>query len=201
MKALISLVLVLSIFGCTHVPLIQGEHRATTVKVLAENGYASGVVIAPKRVVTNNHVAQIPGLKINGKPTRVLGVDEANDVAILEAEVDCPCAPIAKEAPKPGDEVEVVGYPMQHVIEGIKTFFKGHVFGDIKDPARTLFSGFAMPGSSGGGIYNKKGELVGITSGVPTWGGTMFGGVQLIHAIVAGVTHSALVAIVKANLV
>lgn len=174
----------------------QPIDRLTTVRVTTDNGYGSGVIIAPNRVLTAKHVAEIPEIKVNGKPTKVLAVSETDDVAVLEADVACPCAPVARDL-QIGEEIVIAGYPMQHIIEGILVRMRGEFLGYIKENF-ALFTGFAMPGSSGGGIFNRKGELVGVVSGVPVWDVMgPFGPPQLVNNLVASPTLKAIIEVIK----
>lgn len=146
----------------------QPLDRMTTVRVqIGDSGYASGVIIAPKRVLTAKHVAEAGDLMINDKPAKVLAMHEKSDVAVLEADVACPCAPIAKEV-KIDEEVVLSGFPLQHMLDKLLVRFTGIFLGNVHEYF-ALFSGFAISGSSGGGIYNKKGEIVGIIDGIPSF--------------------------------
>lgn len=174
----------------------QPMDRLTTVRVTTDSGYGSGVIIAPKRVLTAKHVAEIADIKVNGKPTKVLAVAEDSDVAVIEADVACPCAPIAREV-QVGDKVIIAGYPMQHIIDNTLVRMAGEFLGYMKDQF-ALFTGFAMPGSSGGGIFNIRGEIVGIVSGIPAFPAFgPFAPPQLVPQLVASPTLKAILDVIK----
>ncbi len=202
MKPVVAVLLSLVLVACGNAAAptdqLVSADRQTVVRVYNDNGYASAVIVAPKRVVTAAHVADIPDILINGKPVKVLAKDEDSDVAILEAEVDCPCAPIAKEV-KVDDEVYIIGYPLQHMIDKVQIKVAGLFQGWLREGKFALFSGFAMPGSSGGGIFNKHGELVGVTSGIPIF---PFQGMipQMVFTMVVSPSLDAIKAIVKGHL-
>ena len=165
--------LVLILVGCEasmhDVRQADFSRQATIPVEMDTRGVASAVVIAPKRVLTAAHVAADDfKVVVNGKPTKVLYIDEKADVAVLEAEVECPCVPIADQV-SVGEETSILGFPLQNIIGRVQVRAIGEFLGKMEDTARSLFYGFAMPGYSGGGIFNKKGELVGVVSGLPAF--------------------------------
>ena len=104
-----------------------------------------------------------------------VNVEEGVDLAILEVNVTNPkkyrSVPISKQM-KIGDPIIVIGYPgyAQRVVEF--SFERGRIT-NIKDALSTHTEGsfkiiesdaYANYGSSGGGIFNEDGELLGITT-------------------------------------
>ncbi|NRF81908.1 trypsin-like peptidase domain-containing protein [Vibrio coralliilyticus] len=73
-----------------------------------------------------------------------------------------------------GDDVSHIGYPIGLPISSSKGLYIGDIFVDGWDKCqKSASTGVVMAGMSGGGVYNKDGELVGInhgyTNGIITW--------------------------------
>ena len=146
----------------------------------------SGVVIRcekgqKKRVITAWHVVDylnyikspiLAGSKKTGKIQvfSIVKPDPANDLGILEGLLPekeaCPTAPIARDLPEVGDAVYVVGEPMGHegnISKGIlSNVYVNEAHGGATMVYRT--DAAVAPGNSGGGMFNSKGELIGIIS-------------------------------------
>jgi tetratricopeptide (TPR) repeat protein len=144
------------------------------VEVLDSDGKptatASAVAIAPDRLVTNAHVVKAGdsiriyrGEKVSGE-VRVLAIDEKRDLALLRV-VGLAAQPVAvrrSETIAIGQRVYAIGNP-----EGLElTFSEGIISGVRKTEERTLLQTTApiSPGSSGGGLFDAEGKLVGITT-------------------------------------
>ena len=202
MKYLLMSLALFLVVGCSH---ISNTDRQTTVQVLSEDGNASAVMVAPNRALTAAHVTRMEKLTIDGKPAKVLKVDELADVALLEVDRDCPCATVASIPVAVDGAISMIGYPIASVIDNKQVRVLGHFLFDLSyanaNVKRTfsIYWGFSAPGSSGGGVYNADGELVGIISGIPSLPGTggMFGQPQLIFNIVAAAPLEAIKAILK----
>ena len=150
---------------------------AADVKILLDQSHGSGFFINDNLVVTAAHV-------VNGKSKRldlrmsdgslrkatVLWTADTSDIALLAADgTDVAPATIACEAPKVGDEITMVGNPLS--LEKITAF--GRIAGDELKIGHwdsvMVVSGPVIPGQSGGAAYNSKGEVVGVTVGLPMW--------------------------------
>ena len=130
----------------------------------------SGFVIAKNIVVTNHHVvqgAQAGFVKFVGdnnryKITRILRVDEAADLALVEvAAPHVAPLPLSGDAtPDPGEEIYAIGAPKG--LDG--TFSKGNISSvRVIDKSQLLqITAPISAGSSGGPILNTKGEVVGV---------------------------------------
>lgn len=155
-------------------------------KGLLLSATGSGIMIADGIVATNNHV--IDGAKkievllnINGEQrsytARVLCVDKTNDLVLLSIKddkytsVDMPPFKILPNVVDVGASVFTMGYPMTDILgeelkvtDGIISSKSGYD-GDI---VTYQISAPIQPGNSGGALFDKKGNLVGITNaGVP----------------------------------
>jgi S1-C subfamily serine protease len=117
-------------------------------------------------VLTAKHVAVIPDLRlvINNVSLKVESIyHDTLDVAILRCVSASPVAPVRCQFsdPRPLDVVYTVGYPLG--ISQVVTI--GIINQSVTNIAEGgwLCSSPAMPGNSGGGVFNNKGELLGIT--------------------------------------
>ncbi len=175
MKLLVFLLLSL---GVSSESLAQSKPRASifdllasTVYIESDKGSGSGVLVnSDAFVITAYHVIdEVKSLKIktsDGRsfPTvRVLGTDELNDLAVLQIFGDnLPFVTMGDtEKLLVGDPIYAVGAPKG--LEGTVT--KGIV--SAKRKSQTSFGLLQIdaaisPGSSGGGIFNEDGHLVGI---------------------------------------
>lgn len=133
----------------------------------------SGVILASNgEIVTNFHVvrqAKAIAAKLWNRSflpiTEVVGIDEKSDVVILKA--DAQDLPKAQAAPEKslsvGDSVIAIGNPL-----GLESALSTGVvsgFRDVPQLGRAIQTTAPIsPGSSGGGLFDSQGRLVGITS-------------------------------------
>jgi serine protease Do len=167
-----------------------------------EEGIGSGVIVTSDGyILTNNHVvkdaAKKGGIKVQMTDKRVfdaqlIGTDPTTDLAVIK--VDATGLPVA--ALGNSDEIQVgqivfaVGNPMgleSTVTEGIISSTGRYV--DIfdqsatrgKDGSKYAISNFIQtdaainPGNSGGGLFNIRGEVVGINAAIASQTGTWMG--------------------------
>lgn len=144
------------------------------VKVLLDRGHGSGVFVAPGLVLTAAHVVLNPSkrldLRFNGgeiRPAEILWVSKERDIALLKAKGDdVSFARLRCDVPKIGEEVTMAGNPVG--LEEIIAF--GRVAGDSRAIGdwKSVFviSGPVIPGQSGGAVYDKDHNLVGISVGL-----------------------------------
>lgn len=145
-------------------------------------GTGSGFIVSGKVVATNFHVVD-GASKITVTLTsdgvfeeynaRVLSVDKTNDLALVTIKDDkfTPLKPapyrIATSASDVGTSIFTMGYPMTNILgeemkitDGLissKTGFKGSA-------TEYQISAPIQPGNSGGALFDKNGNLVGITN-------------------------------------
>lgn len=136
----------------------------------------SGVVLAPDSIVTNRHVLS-EGSKVRivqGSETcraSVAWVDPDHDLAVLRinrgqdpaCRLNAPSVPL-RLSPNPavGERVYAIGTPeglelslSEGIISGLREFENGHVI---------QTSAAISHGSSGGGLFDAEGRLIGITT-------------------------------------
>lgn len=128
----------------------------------------SGVVVAPGLVATNAHVAKgALGLTVQQGsavwPVVRVRIDRQRDVCLLTVPgLTVPPAELAPEPSEPGQAVVAIGYPSGQGpvvspgrLRGIWHYGEGRL---LQSDALTL------PGSSGGGLFDEEGRLLGLTT-------------------------------------
>ncbi len=131
--------------------------------------FGSGVVIAPGRVITNRHVIE-DGVSFrvvhNDKkwPAKLIKVDPDHDLAELSvAGLDAPAVSVLDSSKLAvGETVYAIGAP-----EGLELTISEGLISGLRDFDKSLViqtSAAISPGSSGGGLFDADGRLVGITT-------------------------------------
>lgn len=152
------------------------------VQVLAEVGsntaqtrrgvFGSGVLVSSKdEILTNEHVilsCDRIRLQPSGIEVKLIAKDGKNDLALLRAQtptkLDVAHLRFGKGV-RQGDEVVVVGYPLKGVLSSGPVVTNGIVnglSGVSNDSTNFQISATVQPGSSGGGIWDRDGLLVGL---------------------------------------
>ena len=170
----------------------RGIDRAFAQRVLATYvfvGSGSGVVVSPEGLVLTNHhvIDDLDDLTIrfaNGAAhaTELLGIDPVGDIALLRITdlkngVKLPFAPLAPvEAMRVGAEVVAIGNPFGlGDLDDTPTFTAGVmsaariVRGDYSDAIQG--DAPVNPGNSGGPLFDRAGQLLGINGQIRTVSG------------------------------
>ena len=123
-----------------------------------DNGHGTGVILKPGVVVTNFHgLVDDSDITIAGGVVQILRVVPKEDLAYLAWPVKG--SPVQFADPKVGEEVYYIGNPTDHKCIRVSlrvVEIRGNKF---------FVDGMVLPGSSGSGVWNLKGELVGIIEG------------------------------------
>jgi len=135
----------------------------------------SGFVISEDGfVVTNNHVIDgadeilIEFFEGGELPAKVIGTDPNTDIALLKVETDKPLSFVSfgnSDFSRVGDWVMAMGNPLGQgfsVSAGIVSARNRALSGSYDDYIQT--DAAISSGSSGGGLFNRSGYLVGITT-------------------------------------
>ncbi len=132
-------------------------------------GRGSAVAVASNRVVTNRHVLDagfVYKVRQGGESWRasVIWVDADHDLAVLKADgLNAPSVPLRLlPAITVGERVYAIGTPEgleQSLSEGIVSGLRDYEDGTVIQTSAPI-----SPGSSGGGLFDIQGRLVGITT-------------------------------------
>jgi serine protease Do len=132
----------------------------------------TGFFVAPKRVVTNNHVVSgcTKDIQVRypdrGRYTATLsGQDPNNDLVLLQTDMDNLSTAAFEHRPQVGDQVATYGFPYSGVLSSSGNCTLGHVTSLIgmKDDTRFLqMSTPVQPGNSGGALLDMSGGVVGV---------------------------------------
>lgn len=146
--------------------------------VLSDEGYpvCGAVLLSPNTVLTAAHCTEdetAVSIRCGGDdiPAEMVKRDENEDLAIMDLASPCnaPTIKIAKANPPVGSDVYAVGFPTSQprMSRGIVSGYEPMAvppYNKIEHKPRTFLATdvAADPGSSGGGLFNTAGELVGI---------------------------------------
>ena len=134
-------------------------------------GFGSGFLVGPSQIATNFHVvvgAAKGTAKLAGKPTTyaiegITATDEQNDLAILKVtafEGD-PLPLSDSDAVEIGETVYVAGNP-----KGLEGAVSDDTINNLHEEGgkkRFQMTALIIPGSSGGPVLNRNGEVIGIS--------------------------------------
>lgn len=151
-------------------------HPSSVVKVILANGHGSGVSIGGGYVLTAGHVAVDGVVSLKNslgveQPAEVLWYNRDYDVSVIMASKPeiLGNSPLSCRIPNVGEEVIATGSPLDTEF----TSYWGHVnSGVIKTgmwKEAVSLDMTIVPGISGGPLFDKHGNVVGIAVGVATF--------------------------------
>ena len=155
-------------------PAIPFDPRSTIVEVLIDGGHGSGTVIDKHHILTAKHVVidqkdedvfikLSDGDKLKAKIVWVSG--EGHDIALLSTDEELPYrATVDCAGAKIGDEVTGIGYPFSMEMISSKLYVSGDRYTGKGGVKVAPLDGTLLPGMSGGGVFNDKGEVVGVVT-------------------------------------
>ena len=130
---------------------------------------------AKKVWITAYHCGKLMDFKllVGGLVATRIADDEKNDLLALKVDLIADTLPVARYAPKIGDEVKLYGFPKPWVPTGQHMVFFGHL-SNTRVVLQEAFTGPAEvqtfhagggPGTSGGPITGKLDEVIGMVRG------------------------------------
>lgn len=133
----------------------------------------TGFVVAPGRIMTNNHVVaecgrmvarNAAGTRVNA---RVLATDRERDLAVLSVPNDFGPPLTFRTSPdvRRGETVVTYGFPLSGLLSSGPTLTSGDVSalaGLRNNPANFQISAPVQPGNSGGPLLDSQGNVVGV---------------------------------------
>jgi len=136
-----------------------------------ENAFGSALIISTKgEAITNAHV--VKGCRrisviVNGKshPVSVLATDSKNDLALLQTELPAQEAPKWRLSVRQGEDVVAYGFPLAGVLSSEGNVVTGNAtaLAGLGGDSRYLqISAPVQPGNSGGPLFDRAGNVVGI---------------------------------------
>ncbi len=151
----------------------------TTANALepTRTGYTSSgsgfLITADGYVLTNNHVVRgCAALRVRGDSggttkARVAGVDSSDDLAVLASDSRRSMAATfaAASIVRPGDDVIAVGYPLNGLLADEANVTTGSISalaGMYNDDRVLQMSAPVQPGSSGGPLFDRAGNIAGV---------------------------------------
>lgn len=170
--------------GIRDVADLYAQIRPSVLKVSAVSaegsGVGSGVVLDKEgHILTNAHVvagaSQLEVKLADGTvaPAKLMGTDVGDDLAVLMAEVPpeklTPIKFGSSDQVRVGQAVIAIGNPFEleaTLTEGVVSGIGRVLSGGETRPLRQLIQTDTAinPGNSGGGLFNLRGELIGITN-------------------------------------
>ena len=160
--------------------LIEEATASTVLLVMNDRdnkpiGMGSGFFVQPNTIATNYHVIEGAAhgtVKLVRMPTKytidgVLAIDKDNDLALLKVSAASDIKPLTlindSETVRIGERVFVVGNPKG--LEG--TLSEGIISNlhPLEDNKRLQMDAPISPGSSGGPVLNREGEVIGVAVG------------------------------------
>jgi hypothetical protein len=129
------------------------------------DGLCSGTVVAPKVLLSAEHcLGDSPLTAVDGVETHATRVlRDGQDHVLIWTDRVIGHSHVHVGAPKQGDKVHWTGNPA-----GLPSVLREGYIAAIVD-GDTLIDAPAFGGDSGSGIFNDRGELVGVLSGTYTW--------------------------------
>lgn len=179
MKFLVAF-LILFLVSCTSLPTLATNLSGSAVQLyMNDKPFCSGVVIAKNRVLTNDHCVRLgttDGVVVffdgSKKPYKTLkqgDMEKSPDLALIEVETDV--APVTfGEMPKQGSYAVAMGSPFGlgwSFTMGVISFVNRDLKDEVSEESYGIFiqhDALTNLGSSGSGLFNLSGELIGLNA-------------------------------------
>lgn len=167
---LLALLLMAGCSGCVSVPS-HNQLRETTLRLRFEDGICSGTAIAKDVILTAKHCQQGGALvSVNNHPVKVVGVgaNKHDTMTLRVTGIEFKRWAKLGHPPSQGDRIRWWGNP-----KGLPDVYReGYVSRAWSDGA--IYDATICQGDSGAGLFNAKGEVVGVVSGMNDFSGCTF---------------------------
>jgi S1-C subfamily serine protease len=142
-------------------PMLLGGPASRSVVVATTDGHGTGVIVSKGFVISNFHILKAgSGVRVDGRDAVVVKVDPLHDLVLLAVEtIDLPTLILTNEISQ-DDEIVVIGNPLGHK----RMISRGRII-DITN-GKIYIDAHIFLGSSGSGVYNSKGALIGIVEAI-----------------------------------
>jgi len=145
----------------------RNDAAATVHKMHEQGSSCSVVMVAPQEALTARHCMGMtsPVVTIDGVdyPVTYAYGNPALDLALLIIpNAPCPCVIPAAKPIQIGENVMVIGFP--YALGRVVTYGEMQERIKLDGIPYAMITAPARPGNSGGGVFNVKGELLGIVS-------------------------------------
>ena len=117
------------------------------------------------QLVMWNDIWMMMGFDLEGRyePVMMVALDQVHDICVFRIPMgSLPTVPLAKDPPNIGEKVWLGAFPMGVYNPGHVPFFEGYYAGILDN--RASYTIPVTGGSSGGGVVNEEGELLGVVS-------------------------------------
>lgn len=148
-------------------PKVQPGRYAGTGFLVSSNGY----IVTSHHVVKGADSVYVENASLGSFKAAVVHSDAANDLSVLrieEPEVKLPklSFTVNSDQANLGEDVYTLGFPREDIVFGEGSISALSGYG--QNPNSYQVSVPVNPGNSGGPLFNSKGDLVGIISGIQT---------------------------------
>jgi serine protease Do len=152
---------------------VESKSAPSKPKPAGKEFSGTGFFVAPRRILTNNHVIKYCGkMPImvaypGSRPERAFPVahDDTNDLALLRSELPNAETAAFRLGPRLGEGVATYGFPFSGLLSSGGNFTLGNItsLSGLNDDTRALqTSAPIQPGNSGGPLLDMTGSVVGV---------------------------------------
>lgn len=148
------------------VVLVTVDNRSGPSRQLRGTGFnieSSGLIITNRHLIDD---AAIIRVSFPGRGTFIAEEWSASthvDLAVLNLQAeDLPTVSLSEKRINPGEEVIVIGNPMQFARIANKGLMAGYLYHGSREIPLLVVEAMIYPGSSGSPLFNEQGEVVGI---------------------------------------